>query len=621
MLRQGKIVTCLAFGSAFIFAGLSLSFPVSATPAADPSSSATATVHVSEACSLTSTIVTPHSDSMGNGTYTDSLGSTKFTVKCNDASGFALYAIGYSGDQYGATSMLGDNELFIPTGTDAANGNTTSHWSMKISKDTTSYLPNSLTIENSFGSQHIIPSTYTKIASFPSSTDGINGTGSSILATYGVRVSGTQAAGTYIGKVKYTLVHPNMVDDSNKPVNPLTKNDCPAGYVCYAPNTSDIEGSMATLGAIASSDKAGKVNLGTSATTANLIAPNYKRSGYGFAGWSTAFEATSSSTIYGPNETITVDLSSSGLILYPVWIAKETNVTMQTFNSTNYSAYTSAPNGTVIALEDERDHDVYAVAKLADGNWWMIENLRLDNTATLTTTNTHNPLHDTNNIVTLKTDYANNTIATHLAASNNTWCTSSNAACYDQTMLNTNNTRISDSSLTASYRAENATSKWYSYGNYYNWYSATAGNGTYSFSNQNGSVAGDLCPTGWRLPIGGQITVNTTADYYVLVKTLMNGTEPNHIVSGYNSYTTEDDTDLGTIASESLRIYPNNFLYSGSWYATKVDYRNEFGFYWTSSTVNNYNTTTLFLNSMVVRPGVYNSSKYYGYSVRCVAGS
>ena len=219
MLKQNesnKVIMSLSLCPALMLTGLIFSSSVFAT---DPSSSATATVHVSEACSLTSSVITPHTDNMGNGTYTDSLGSTKFTVKCNDASGFALYAIGYSGDEYGATSMLGDNELSIPTGTDASAGNTTSHWSMKISKDTTSYLPNSLTIENSFNSQHLIPSTYTKIASFPSSTDGINGTGSSILATYGVRISGTQAAGTYIGKVKFTLVHPSTAATPIPPSN------------------------------------------------------------------------------------------------------------------------------------------------------------------------------------------------------------------------------------------------------------------------------------------------------------------------------------------------------------------------------------------------------------------
>ncbi len=574
-------------------------------------SSATATVHVSEACSLTSTILSPHNDSMGNGTYTDSLGSTKFTVKCNDASGFALYAIGYSGDEYGATSMLGDNELSIPTGTDASAGNTTSHWSMKISKDTTSYLPSSLTIENSFGSQHLIPSTYTKIASFPSSTDGINGTGSSILATYGVRISGTQAAGTYIGKVKYTLVHPNMVDDSNKPVYPLTENDCPAGYVCYAPNTSDIEGSMASISneTIAASDKAGKINVGQSVSaTPTLIAPNYKRSGYGFAGWSTEYNYTSTSTslIYGPNQTITVDLSGSGLILYPVWVASTGNLqnwngcsslTAATYNTSNHTI--TADLSSVTALTDTRDGNVYAVARLTDGLCWMIENLRLDDSATLTIANTNNPIHDANNDVILN---ANGTTATHLAASNNSWCTSSSAACIDQTMLNTNNTRLSDSSLTASYNGDNATSKWYGYGNYYNWYSATAGNGTYSFTNS--SVTGNLCPTGWHLPYGGSLTStgsgNTAGGFYYLNTLMSNNTD--------------------TQGSKDWRTFPSNFVYSGYWSGNKKTASSTYGDYWSSrATASNDTAFDLILSSSYVRPGTYyNDSRYRGHSVRCV---
>ena len=134
----------------------------------------------------------------------------------------------------------------------------------------------------------------------------------------------SQPAGTYIGQVKYTLVHPST---AAAPVPPLEASDCPAGYVCYAPNASDIVGSMDSLGSISSSPTAGKISVGTSATTINLIAPNYKREGYGFAGWSTDFVATSSSTIYGPNETISTNPTnggldvSSGAILYPVWVA------------------------------------------------------------------------------------------------------------------------------------------------------------------------------------------------------------------------------------------------------------------------------------------------------------
>ena len=601
-----KILGCLTF-SASLVSCLAFSSSASAT---DPSSSATATVHVSEACSLTSTVITPHTDNMGNGTYTDSLGSTKFTVKCNDASGFALYAIGYSGDEYGATSMLGDNELSIPTGTDASAGNTTSHWSMKISKDTTSYLPNSLTIENSFNSQHLIPSTYTKIASFPSSTDGTNGTGSSILATYGVRISGTQAAGTYIGKVKYTLVHPNMVDDSNKPVYPLTEDDCPAGYVCYAPNTSDIEGSMASISneTIAASDKAGKISVGQSVSaTPTLIAPNYKRSGYGFAGWSTEYNytSTSASPIYGPNQTITVDLSDSGLILYPVWVASTGNLqnwngcsslTAATYNTSNHTI--TADLSSVTALTDTRDGNVYAVARLADGLCWMIENLRLDDSTILTVNNTNNPLHNTNNTVTLN---ANGTITTHLAASSSgTWCSDYNAACIDQTMLNTNNTRLSDSNLAPSYSTNDAASEWYGYGNYYNWYSATAGNGAYS--KTTGNVDGDLCPTGWHLPYGGSGT----------------GTSGGNTVGGFYYLNTQMSNNTSTQGSKDWHTYPNNFVYSGDWYGSQAGVRGSYGYYWSSSARSSNYAYNLLFTSGNVYPGTNYSNKYFGFSVRCV---
>lgn len=41
----------------------------------------------------------------------------------------------------------------------------------------------------------------------------------------------------------------------------------------------------------------------------------------------------------------------------------------------------------VSALTDQRDDQTYAIAKLADGNCWMIENLRLDTEATRGATN------------------------------------------------------------------------------------------------------------------------------------------------------------------------------------------------------------------------------------------
>ena len=58
----------------------------------------------------------------------------------------------------------------------------------------------------SFSNYHIVPSTYTKVATFPSVTDDFQG--SSFKSTYRAYVSPTQPAGSYVGRVRYTMVHP-----------------------------------------------------------------------------------------------------------------------------------------------------------------------------------------------------------------------------------------------------------------------------------------------------------------------------------------------------------------------------------------------------------------------------
>ncbi len=632
------------------FTALSFLVLSSSSALADSSTVSTASITIDESCTMSGTTNTAHTADLVNGTYSGTnyptgIGQTTLKVFCNDSNGFAIYAIGYTNDEYGNNKLhwsgatgTSDTTNDINTGI-YSSGATTSSWSMKLSAVSGTYaatIANGTDNTENFTTWHTVPSDYTKVAYRTTGTDlntNNNGTGSSITTTYDAYVSATQPAGTYVGQVKYTLVHPNKSDNSNKPMSPIPSNLLTANYIIYAPNDGDIEGDMSSLGTTTAlsnaSPKAGRVSASANSTEV-LIAPNFKREGYGFAGWSTSFDASTATNpvIYGPNETVSTNPNadrglniSGGAVLYPVWIAKEAGVTMQTFNSTNYSAYTSAPNGTVIALEDERDHEIYAIAKLADGKWWMIENLRLDDSVILTTTNTHNPLHDTSNndIVTLKTDYANNTIATHLAASNSgTWCTSNEAACYDQTMLNTNNTRLSDSSLTASYGANNATSKWYGYGNYYNWYSATAGNGTYGFSTNNNSVTGDLCPAGWHLPKGGNVDNATNSEFWALGLAIVGTVPANTANSDWPYYTGASE---GNNASKAFRAYPNNFVYSGSWSGAQADSRSSNGVYWSSSAYSSYSAYSLYFTSSYVGPGTDFMYKYYGYSVRCVAGS
>jgi hypothetical protein len=341
-------------------------------------------VYADESTVDTIDITVPSSCTFGNGgggTYnatmnnsdTEVITANSITITCNDSSGYAVYAIGFSGDSYYGNntdliSTLGSNYNIKTDGT----GTYGSSWKMKITAVTNA------TAEGNYGTFQNIPATYAKVASFNTNT-----TSGTITPSYQINISSTQPADTFEGKVKYTLVHPAS---AVAPMLPLRDTDCPANSICYAPNASDIVGSMSTLGtttdlANATSSKGGKVSA-TSNTEATLIAPNYSRPGYGFAGWSADFEADNSSTIYGPNETITVpDVSSHGLILYPVWIASAGNLQGWSCSNSNLTQAPTSGRATLAsmtALKDTRDNNVYAVARLADGKCWMVENLRLD---------------------------------------------------------------------------------------------------------------------------------------------------------------------------------------------------------------------------------------------------
>ena len=206
--------------------------------------------------------------------------------------------------------------------------------------------------------------------------------------------------------------------------------------------------------------------------TMNLKTPNYRRDGYGFAGWNTESDGTG--TMYGPNEVVPTPAET--LRLYATWVAPEETVTMQTFDDTA-EPYASDPVGTVIALKDIRDDQVYAVAKLADNKWWMTENLRLVPTdVEFTAENTNNP--------------AENFFSTEITES---LCTQDTAECINKTAYNATNLRLS-SSYTAAYEM----------GVYYNAFAATAGHAAVDMDNLvSGQAEGDICPKGWHLPVSG----------------------------------------------------------------------------------------------------------------------
>lgn len=185
----------------------------------------------------------------------------------------------------------------------------------------------------------------------------------------------------------------------------------PVYVVQYDGNGADNPNGMGTTNANTGQKGVRHYNVAEN-DTFYLFASNYKRDGYGFVGWSADADAwaklTDSNTgndpvIYGHNELFKL---TNGLIalkndkdiitLYAIWAPAEKDInnnpvylqgwtgcddmTATVYDSTLGTL--SVAKDTITALTDMRDNMVYTVAKLADGNCWMIENLRLNDAAT-----------------------------------------------------------------------------------------------------------------------------------------------------------------------------------------------------------------------------------------------
>ena len=157
-----------------------------------------------------------YSVTVNPGTTTEITGS-KLTTVCNDANGYSIYAIGYSGDNYTTnnTKMIGSGSIGnIETSTTTGGNN--SSWAMKLAAVSGVTAP---TILNNFNNYHVVPATYTQIAKYTSATGTSTSAGAQVQTKYQVYVASAQAAGTYTGKVKYTMIHPN---NANAPTTPIT---------------------------------------------------------------------------------------------------------------------------------------------------------------------------------------------------------------------------------------------------------------------------------------------------------------------------------------------------------------------------------------------------------------
>ena len=288
------------------------------------------------------------------------------------------------------------------------------------------------------------------------------------------------------------------------------------------------------------------------------------------------------------------------------------------------SATTSSPGNTA-RLKDTRDGKYYWVAKLADGNCWMTQNLDLDlNTVgTLTPENsdvsavwnfnsaggswyTSADQGSTSNTAiqawslgeyvktspTATTSCGN--ITTNLSACSAQFTSVEGKTAYT-TAINEGKSPNENVSVSGNdYDAH------YLVGNYYSWAAATAGSG--NKATDSGDAADSICPAGWRLPASdGSYT--ETNEFYALL-------------SQYGLiYTTASGSRGSNIATSPLYFVRSGYAYPSGHYLYLAG---SSGYYQSGRTASSNDANSMNFGS----PNLYlaaNIHRYNGISVRCVA--
>ena len=264
-------------------------------------------------------------------------------------------------------------------------------------------------------------------------------------------------------------------------------------------------------------------------------------------------------------------------------------------------------------LIDKRDGKTYWVAKLADGNCWMTQNLELDLS---TSTSLTSELSDvtsswtpTNNTYTSAQDGTNDsTLVQSWNLGKYVWKTPNNASsCSPDTNFSESACAsywqdVSSWTPMTEYRTDGVTydastqtyDAHYLAGNYYSWQAATAG----TAPSSSGTASGSICPKGFELPISGSYG---NGGFYYLLNQYGLASSP---ISDNNNIV---KAPLSFVRSGYVRLsWPFPGLIGDG------------GNYWSSVAYSSSLAYNLDFDSNNVDPSS-NFDRYSGQSVRCVA--
>ena len=489
---------------------------------------------LSTSCTVNAVVTSEHTVSLNGGQLDNNVGNTKLSAYCNDNNGYSIYAVGSSGDIDGNTDLINTvNESYnIHTGVyDDTIQTNPSSWAMKLTAGTgtgidpvtgESVPTTPPTIVNGFDNYSTIPNVYTQVAKRTSGTSMItdsDASGSYLNTTYQIYANSYQPAGTYNGKVKYVIVHPNS--------NNNTIPDLDTAFAVAGKMKVYEEGDKSYYAMQDMDSQICSFVANTGASTATQLVDTRDNNLY----WVAKLEDGKCWM------TSNLDLDIGGLNTAPL-------------NSNNTDISTTASGSGIYSAGYTEQ----------DGVWtWTPVSTAITSTKTITYPASGNPA---------VSGWTNNNTLPYSAESGNTYYYTSNTTA--------NDTRFN--SLQACKDASHTEDecKRYFAGNYYNWTAAIASNNSTGIGSTVGEIASSsICPKGWRLPNISQ-TDNVNNEFGRMLygegitAALSNGNES---VGYYN----------GVTSFNKLRSNPYYFVRSGEINGSTLSGPGVYGLYWSST--------------------------------------
>ena len=409
-------------------------------------------------CTMKGTGNNTHNKDIVNGTYESEIGTTTLKAFCNDNGGFAIYAAGYTGEEIGGenstklvnSALQANNTIITGTATSAGSSDV-SNWAMMLAANNTG-ATYPITLDNGFGSYSAVPNEYTKVAHRDQGTDVesvSNAQGSTLTTTYAAYVSRTQPAGTYSGKVIYTMVHP-------------------AGHA--APVVCKPSATTADT-ALCMQDFAGPNHdaIIASMTPGQQYTMKDSRDGktYTIAKYQTGTDSTTSQPIYDVWMTQNLDLDLTAGTTY-------TNLDTDLGYNTTTGQYETAawsPTRSTYAATSTQTHE------WCQGGTWNSEYNYCENNATPESYDPGDLYWDSTQL----SDWSD-------------W-----GAYYNSCTWNNGTPECDQNNNPLSTYVSSTGTAQYHLGNYYNWAAALATNDASVYDNSD-LVEQSICPAGWTLP-------------------------------------------------------------------------------------------------------------------------